>query len=293
MKTKFFFSILLANTLFLSACSAGTTEQVIPANNTISENSSVTSQTSVSEYPTGIQKTDDWTFQYDEEAGGIIIKECLCANKRSDDILKSKDTDIVVPTTFDGFDGLKVVGIGANAFHNRIMKSLTLPDTIVSIGKQAFSWTEIQDTLVIPDSVTEIGEKCFEQYFGKSVVLPPIEAVGSYMFCNSDVRNVVVSEGTKIITNCAFNTCYNLTELQLPDSVEEITAYALPSVCKIATLVLPANLKVFDIRELPITDYTHRPIVFFQGVSYDFPSATNDEYQQLSEALQEAINNNT
>lgn len=104
---------------------------------------------------------------------------------------------------------------------------------------------------------------------------------------------IVVSEGTKIITNCAFTNCGELSELELPDSVESITGYALPSVCKLETLVLPENLKEFDVNELPVFEYKHRPKVIFKDITYDFPAVQeNDEYILMNDALQAAINNN-
>lgn len=194
---------------------------------------------------TTVQETDDWKFQYDGKAGGIIIKECLCANKENDDLIKSKDADIVVPSSFEGFERIKVVGIGENAFRYRVMRSLTLPDTIKTIGNRAFDAVKIYDTIIISDSVVSIGEEAFynasvtntievpksvtsigARAFAfssvNSVVLPPLEAIGSSMFQSSFVEKVVMTEGTRVITNGAFNFCTNLKELIIPDSVEEI-----------------------------------------------------------------------
>lgn len=297
MKAKIisFFSVLMA-AVVCSGCSNSEN------NSTFSSNfSEAVESSSTVVIDTSIQETDDWKFQYDEKAGGIIIKECLCANKKSDDLLKSKDADIVVPTSFAGFEGIKVVEIGENAFYNRIMKSLTLPNTVVSIGSKAFSNAEISDELVIPESVTNIGEEAFSYSDINSVVLPPMEAIGSSIFYNSNVEKVVMTEGTRVITNSAFSGCSKLRELVIPDSVEEIDRGGLDFSIDITTiekefeLKLPSSLKKMDIDELPQYIYSGMdvgyPKIIFKGKTYDFLNQS-EKRKQLAEELQAAIDNN-
>lgn len=322
MKTKLrlisFFSGLTAAAVICSGCSdsVGSNNVMDILNSANSQNSSSESSSTVI-IDTSLQETTDWKFQYDEEAGGIIIKECLCANKKSDDLLKSKDADIVVPSSFDGFDGIKVIGIGENAFYNRIMKSLTLPNTIKSIDSNAFSSVEINDTIIIPDSVVSIGEKAFSNAtimntitipksvtsigkeafsysYIKSVTLPPLEAIGSSMFYGSGVEKVVMTEGTRVITNSAFSNCNGIQEIIIPDSVEEIDRHGLFILSnKLLELRLPDNLKSID--QLPILTYgCINPKITFKGKTYDFPAARNNssEEAKLREELQAAIDSN-
>lgn len=297
MKAKIisFFSVLMA-AVVCSGCSNAEN------NSTFNSNfSEAVESSSTVVIDTSIQETDDWKFQYDEKAGGIIIKECLCANKKSDDLLKSKDADIVVPTSFAGFEGIKVVEIGEEAFYNRIMKSLTLPNTVVSIGSKAFSNAEISDELVIPESVTSIGEEAFSYSDIKSVVLPPMEAIGSRIFYKSNVEKVVMTEGTRVITNSAFSGCSKLRELVIPDSVEEIDRGGLDFSIDITTiekefeLKLPSSLKKMDIDELPQYIYSGMdvgyPKIIFKGKTYDFLNQS-EKRKQLAEELQAAIDNN-
>lgn len=297
MKTKIisFFSVLMA-AVVCSGCSNSENNSTFNSNFSAAVESSSTVV-----IDTSIQETDDWKFQYDEKAGGIIIVECLCANKKSDDLLKSKDADIVVPTSFAGFEGIKVVEIGEEAFYNRIMKSLTLPNTVVSIGSKAFSNAEISDELVIPESVTSIGEEAFSYSDIKSVVLPPMEAIGSSIFYNSNVKKVVMTEGTRVITNSAFSGCSKLRELVIPDSVEEIDRGGLDFSIDITTiekefeLKLPSSLKKMDIDELPQYIYSGMdvgyPKIIFKGKTYDFLNQS-EKRKQLAEELQAAIDNN-
>ena len=80
----------------------------------------------------------------------------------------AEDMDIVVASTYKG---LPVTEIGAFAFYtdswnnryniNRCINSITLPDTIKSIGESAFSSCNNLTKVVIPDSVTSVGEYAF------------------------------------------------------------------------------------------------------------------------------------
>ena len=200
MKAKIisFFSVLMA-AVVCSGCSNAENNSTFNSNFSAAVESSSTVV-----IDTSIQETDDWKFQYDERAGGIIVVECLCANKKSDDLLKSKDADIVVPTSFAGFEGIKVVEIGENAFYNRIMKSLTLPNTVVSIGSKAFSNAEISDELVIPESVTNIGEEAFSYSDINSVVLPPMEAIGSRIFYPAAAHFTFLL----LLLSCIYKNCF-------------------------------------------------------------------------------------
>lgn len=299
MKSKFFFSGMAV--VVAATCLTGCSSQ---ANSSDQTNlvESVTSivQNDVSsqqEYPTTPQVTDEWRFYYDKKAGGIIIEKCLYLDTYADTNIKSKDTDVIIPTTFEGFEGLNVVGIGANAFNNMVMKSLTIPDTVVSLGMHSFSGTEVIEPLVIPDSVTEIGLECFKYYRGEEVVLPPIEEVGGLTFSCSGVKKVVISEGTKVITGCAFSHCNCLEELVIPNSVEKITDdWGLSGQeFQMEKLTLPDNLKIFNVSCLPrhVKTFTY-PTVVFKGETYDFFAFNygDDEIIELREKLQQAIDNN-
>lgn len=303
MKAKIisFFSVLMA-AVVCSGCS--NSENVSTFNSNFFE--AVESSSTVV-IDTSIQETDDWKFQYDEKAGGIIIKECLCANKDSDDLIKSRDADIVVPSSFEGFEGIKVVGIDERVFYRRVMKSLTLPNTVVSIGRKAFSEVYISEELVIPESVTYIGEEAFSYSHIKSVVLPPMEAIGSKIFYKSGVEKVVMTEGTRVITNSAFFECARIKELVIPDSVEEIDRGGLnfiinlnnPELEQEFVLRLPNSLKKMDIDDYEMPYYFYNslrvsyPKTIFKEKTYDFLSCKNsNERKQLAEELQTAIDNN-
>ena len=103
---------------------------------------------------------------------------------------------VVVPSQFNG---VNVTAISPNAFADgdNIMSSISLPNTIITIGAGAFSGTDIRD-IVIPDSVQTIGSGAFANCFVLVVVVfvavePP--AMEADVFEGStNIETIVVPE---------------------------------------------------------------------------------------------------
>ncbi|HAG13569.1 MAG TPA: hypothetical protein DCG49_06870, partial [Ruminococcus sp.] len=54
-----------------------------------------------------------------------------------------------------------VTGIGDYAFNDNYLISVTIPDSVTSIGKNAFKYCTRMSSITIPDSVTIIGNSVF------------------------------------------------------------------------------------------------------------------------------------
>ena len=171
---------------------------------------------------------------YDFEADGLYftitsIKDLTV----SVDGAVNKDTDkIVIPQTIV-YKGrtLTVTSVGDNAFSGARynpaspLQSVTLPNTILSIGKYAFSYTSIKD-IRFPSSLTSIGEGAFE-YDTKlcSIALPDnIEDIPSscFAYCIS-LKSIQWPKQLRSIGYCAFEGCRALTNFTIPPSVVEIS----------------------------------------------------------------------
>lgn len=96
---------------------------------------------------------------------------------------------------------------------NTSITSVTLPNTITSIGNAGFLSCESLTKIVIPNSVLTIGPSAFSGCKNLSEINFPeaLYSIGSYAFsgCTS-LKNIVIPEGVSKIGSYAFNGCTSL-----------------------------------------------------------------------------------
>ena len=85
-------------------------------------------------------------------------------------------------------------------------KTFTIPDSVTSIGFDAFEDCDSLTSVTIPDSVTSIGSDAFA-------------------FCDS-LTSVTIPDSVTSIGSDAFKDCDSLTSVTIPDSVESIGSEA-------------------------------------------------------------------
>lgn len=247
MKSKFFFSglsaILLATSL--TACSTNTTNQIEPnSDNSITPVIQEEEVSSPIEYSTATQVTDDWKFVYDEKLGGIKILDCLCVQRKGGSRVYNSVADVVVPTTFEGFEGLEVLEIGNGAFsYFEDCNSITLPDTLKYIDSAVFASSNIKQTVVIPDSVIDISEKVF--YAANcNIQLPSnLEKIGEYWFGYAQFTHIEIPASVEEIEKFAFYGCTELTEITIGENVKTIGECAFADCLNLEKVTFNSRLK--------------------------------------------------
>ena len=126
-------------------------------------------------------------------------------------------------------EGKPVTSIGDKAFNGRrLLKSITIPNGVTSIGDWAFSYTYVT-SITIPDGVTSIGEYVFAFCpFLTSMTIPDsVTSIGEYAFggCES-LKSITIPNSVTSIGEKAFFACRSLTSMTIPDSVTSIGEYA-------------------------------------------------------------------
>ena len=135
-----------------------------------------------------------------------------------------------------------VTSIGKDAFdHCTGLKSITIPDSVTSIGYEAFGSCWSVKSITIGNGVTSIGEMAFYSCGSTSITIPnSVKSIGNSAFAYSDsLTSITIGNGVTSIGEMAFGYCTSLTSITIPDSVTSIGDLAFIS-CPLTTIDLTA-----------------------------------------------------
>lgn len=140
----------------------------------------------------------------------------------------------------------KVTSIGEEAFLNsKSLKSMTLPNSVDTIKKSAFSECHNLTSINLGNSVKYIGRGAF--YGCKSlttVTLPDclttIEGC-AFMICES-LTSITIPNSVTKIGDGAFQRCSNLTSISIPSSVTSIESSTFLDCEKLSSISIPNSV---------------------------------------------------
>ena len=139
-----------------------------------------------------------------------------------------------------------VTSIGYEAFFNcTSLTSVTIPDGVTSIGEDAFRNCTSLTSVTIPDSVTRIGERAFYYCTSlTSVTIPDsVTSIGEFAFsgCTS-LTSVTIPDSVTSIGGWAFYECTSLTSVTIPDSVTSIGNGAFKGCTSLTSVTIPGSV---------------------------------------------------
>ena len=163
-------------------------------------------------------------------------------------ILRSlKSTDI---TDFNISNKTKIIDY--YAFNNKKnLMTITIPNSVTSIGKGAFYGCSSLTSITIPDSVTSIGELAFygcsrlqyneydNGYYlgnGNNPYLVLVKAK------STDITSCTINNDTNVICGDAFHGCSSLTSITIPDSVTSIGEDAFYNCRNLKSIIIPNSI---------------------------------------------------
>lgn len=139
-----------------------------------------------------------------------------------------------------------VTSIGNYVFYscNRLT-SITIPDSVISIGNSAFYGCNSLESITIPDGVTSIGDTAFDGCSSLiSITIPDsVTSIGDTAFYGCDsLENITIPDGVTSIGNYAFYGCSSLISIIIPDGVTSIGDYAFDDCDSVTSIIIPASV---------------------------------------------------
>ena len=160
---------------------------------------------------------------------------------------------VVIPekVTYESVE-YSVTSIGDYAFQMSSITSITIPNSVTSIGKQAFYLCEGLTSVSIPNSVTSISQKAFEACSGLTSVNIPnslkwIEK-GTFAGCKN-LTSITIPNSVTYIGKEAFKSCSGLTSLTIPNSVTSIDSQAFEGCSGLTSIVVEEGNSEYDSRD--------------------------------------------
>lgn len=152
-----------------------------------------------------------------------------------------RDKNVVIPEYIDGY---QVTAIGKMAFWSQIgITSVTMPNSIISIGLSAFEDCEQMKHISLSSSLESIGVHAFHN-------------------CKS-LTNIYLPDSLKSISGGAFSECESLTEIVVPECVTTISAGIFRRCNNLMAVGLPSGIT--DIEEYAFGDCHKLTLIEFGG----------------------------
>lgn len=142
-----------------------------------------------------------------------------------------------------------VTGIEDYAFYQSKVTSVTLPETITSIGNRAFTGCKSLNALTLPSGVTSIGDYAFNGCTSLSAMVIPegVTTIGESTFGGCTIlASVTLPEGITSIGKYAFYECKALAAIGIPSTVTSIGEYAFYQCDALSTIAVPEGVTTIE-----------------------------------------------
>lgn len=162
--------------------------------------------------------------------------------------------DINIPSELDHHS---VTGLGDYSFateengsplydiHHHNIHSVTIPESVTSIGQSAFEFCFSLDSLIIKDAATSIGDWAFDECYKLTTLSlgKKITTIGDYAFYDCRIlNNVTIPQSVTSIGDQAFGCCYGMDSFTIKDAATSIGEYAFFDCQSLTTLSLGENI---------------------------------------------------
>ncbi len=142
------------------------------------------------------------------------------------------------------------------------LTSITIPNSVTTIGYEAFSGCSKLTSVTIPNSVMSIGSRAFYGCSGlTSIMVEESNSIyDSRNNCNAIIetatntliagcKNTIIPNSVKSIVDYAFSYCSGLTSISIPNSVTSIGSRAFSSCSGLTSIMVEESNSIYDSRD--------------------------------------------
>lgn len=124
----------------------------------------------------------------------------------------------------------------------RNLTSVSLPNTLKTIGYSAFQYDESLEHIVLPDSLVNVGTGVFEGCGLKSIVLPGAIYDGTLLKNCLSLQSVTIKSGAEI-GGSMFLGCKRLNSIVIDEGVSKLPAYSFNECINLHYIKLSRDVK--------------------------------------------------
>ena len=179
------------------------------------------------------------TAWYDNQPDGLVYMGVLAYEYKGKYEMPDNTTVIIQ-------DGTTV--LSDHLFSYSKLSSVTIPESVTSIGKYAFSGCDGLTSIEIPSGTTYIGERAFSGCRNITSITIPVgvSTLEEGVFSSTGIQSVVVPETITRIGKSAFASCESLHHIDLNSGIEYIDEDAFKGCSSLVEITLPETLRYFD-----------------------------------------------
>ena len=199
------------------------------------------------------QQWDNLTWSYDSDTKTLTISGTGDMPRENDNrypyqYLKDEIEKVVIEngiTSISDSAFLDVPSTSAEKNGYTALTSVTIPDSVISIGVYAFYDCISLTSINIPEDVTSIGEGAFYNCNKLTSINIPegVTGIENLAFCGcSSLASIEFPEGVTSIGGHAFNGCSSLTSIKIPKGVTSIGGYAFSLCSNLTSIEIPEGV---------------------------------------------------
>ena len=197
-------------------------------------------------------------YDYETPPTNAVIYESLFYQGVTYNVVGIEDYAFMCTYTENGWEYLScssltsvtipnsVTSIGNSAFYDcSSLTSVTIPNSVTSIDDWAFGNCSSLTSVTIPNSITSIGNSVFDSCVNLTSVNIPnsVTSIGEQAFLDcSSLTSITIPNSVTSIGNRAFRNCTSLTSVNIGNSVTSIGELAFYDCSSLTSIDIPNSV---------------------------------------------------